>query len=60
MLRSWESGRPMPYRIFVPYFEAYDLSAGGLADQSPRVGGQFLALRSSKRRSRPSRGGLER
>ncbi len=37
-------GRPMPYRIFAPYFEMYDLSAGGLADQSQASGAKFLSL----------------
>ena len=33
-------GRPMPYRIFAPYFEMYDLSAGGRRPVA-RVGGQI-------------------
>jgi hypothetical protein len=37
-------GRPLPYRIFAPYFETYDLSAGGLADQSQASGAKFLSL----------------
>jgi hypothetical protein len=36
--------RPMPYRIFAPYFEAYDMSAGGLAGQSRASGAKFLSL----------------
>ena len=37
-------GRPMPYRIFAPYFEAWDTSAGGLAGQSQASGAKFLSL----------------
>ena len=37
-------GEPMPYQIFAPYFEAYDLSAGGLAQQSQASGAKFLSL----------------
>ena len=36
--------RPMPYRIFAPYFETYDLSAGSLAAQSRQSGAKFLSL----------------
>jgi hypothetical protein len=34
----------MPYRVFAPYFETYDLSAGGLAGQSQASGAKFLSL----------------
>jgi Glycosyl hydrolases family 18 len=36
--------RPMPYRVFAPYFETYDLSAGSLAAQSRESGAKFLSL----------------
>jgi hypothetical protein len=35
---------PLPYRVFAPYFETYDLSAGGLAVQSQESGAKFLSL----------------
>jgi hypothetical protein len=35
---------PLPYRVFAPYFETYDLSAGGLAAQSQESGAKFLSL----------------
>jgi hypothetical protein len=37
-------GKPLPYRIFAPYFEAWDTSAGGLASQSQASGAKFLSL----------------
>lgn len=37
-------GQSLPYRIFAPYFEAWDLSAGGLAAQSQASGARFLSL----------------
>jgi hypothetical protein len=37
-------GRPLPNRIFAPYFEAWDMSAGGLAGQSQASGAKFLSL----------------
>jgi hypothetical protein len=37
-------GGPMPYQIFAPYFEAYNLSAGSLAHQSQASGAKFLSL----------------
>jgi hypothetical protein len=36
--------RPMPYRVFAPYFETWDTSAGSLAAQSQQSGAKFLAL----------------
>jgi hypothetical protein len=36
--------RPVPYRVFAPYFETYNLSAGGLAAQSQESGAKFLSL----------------
>jgi len=36
--------RPMPHRIFAPYFETYDTSAGSLATQSQESGAKFLSL----------------
>ncbi len=36
--------RPLPYRVFAPYFETYDLTAGGLAAQSRESGAKFLSL----------------
>jgi hypothetical protein len=36
--------RPLPYRVFAPYFETYDLSAGSLATQSRESGARFLSL----------------
>jgi Glycosyl hydrolases family 18 len=36
--------RPTPYRVFAPYFETYDLSAGSLALQSRESGARFLSL----------------
>jgi hypothetical protein len=36
--------QPMPYRIFAPYFEAWDTSAGGLAAQSQESHARFLSL----------------
>jgi len=35
---------PVPYRVFAPYFETYDLSAGSLAAQSQESGAKFLSL----------------
>jgi hypothetical protein len=35
---------PMPYRVFAPYFETYDTSAGSLAAQSQESGARFLSL----------------
>jgi Glycosyl hydrolases family 18 len=35
---------PLPYRVFAPYFETYDLSAGSLAAQSQESGATFLSL----------------
>ncbi len=35
---------PMPYQVFAPYFETYDLSAGSLAAQSQESGARFLSL----------------
>ena len=35
---------PLPYRVFAPYFETYDLSAGSLAAQSQESGAKFLSL----------------
>jgi hypothetical protein len=35
---------PQPYQVFAPYFETYDLSAGGLAAQSQESGARFLSL----------------
>jgi hypothetical protein len=37
-------GQPLPYRIFAPYFESWDTSAGGLAAQSQASGAKFLSL----------------
>jgi len=37
-------GRPLPHRLFAPYFETYDLSAGSLATQSQESGAKFLSL----------------
>ncbi len=37
-------GQPMPYRVFAPYFETYDLTAGGLGGQSQASGAKFLSL----------------
>src|SRR5262249_10447865 len=36
--------RPLPYRVFAPYFETYDTSAGSLAAQSAESGAKFLSL----------------
>jgi chitinase len=36
--------RPLPYRVFAPYFESYDTSAGSLAAQSQESGAKFLSL----------------
>lgn len=36
--------RPLPQRIFAPYFETYDLSAGSLAAQSRESGAKYLSL----------------
>jgi len=36
--------RPLPYRVFAPYFETYDTSAGSLATQSAQSGAKFLSL----------------
>jgi hypothetical protein len=36
--------RPLPYRVFAPYFETYDTSAGSLAAQSRESGAKFLSL----------------
>ena len=36
--------RPLPYRVFAPYFETYDTSAGSLAAQSAQSGARFLSL----------------
>ena len=36
--------RPLPYRVFAPYFETYDTSAGSLATQSQESGAKFLSL----------------
>ncbi len=36
--------RPLPYRVFAPYFETYDTSAGSLAAQSAQSGAKFLSL----------------
>ena len=36
--------RPLPYRVFAPYFVTYDLSAGSLAAQSHESGAKFLSL----------------
>src|SRR5215472_9632987 len=36
--------RPLPYRVFAPYFETYDTSAGSLATQSRESGAKFLSL----------------
>lgn len=41
---SAAAGGPTPYRIFAPYFEAWDLSAGGLFGQSQASGAKFLSL----------------
>lgn len=35
---------PMPYRVFAPYFEMYDTSAGTLAALSRASGAQYLSL----------------
>jgi hypothetical protein len=35
---------PLPYQVFAPYFETYDLSAGSLAAQSEESGAKFLSL----------------
>jgi hypothetical protein len=35
---------PLPYRVFAPYFETYDLTAGSLAAQSQESGAKFLSL----------------
>ncbi|HWD69235.1 MAG TPA: glycosyl hydrolase family 18 protein, partial [Solirubrobacteraceae bacterium] len=37
-------GKPLPYRIFAPYFEAWDTTAGGPAAQSQASGDKFLTL----------------
>src|ERR1700722_464871 len=34
----------LPYRVFAPYFETYDTSAGSLATQSQESGAKFLSL----------------
>jgi len=36
--------RPLPYRVFAPYFETWDTSAGSLAAQSQQSGAKFLTL----------------
>jgi hypothetical protein len=36
--------QPLPYRVFAPYFETYDTSAGSLAAQSQESGARFLSL----------------
>jgi len=36
--------QPMPYRIFAPYFEVWDTSAGGPAAQSQASGAKYLSL----------------
>jgi len=36
--------RPLPYRVFAPYFETYNTSAGSLAAQSAESGAKFLSL----------------
>jgi hypothetical protein len=41
---SGGQARPLPYRVFAPYFETYDTSAGSLAAQSQESGAQFLSL----------------
>ena len=38
------SAAPLPYRVFAPYFETYDTSAGSLAAQSEQSGAKFLSL----------------
>jgi hypothetical protein len=35
---------PLPYQVFAPYFETYNLSAGSLAAQSQESGARFLSL----------------
>src|SRR5262249_35007423 len=45
--RGWASSahvRPLPYRVFAPYFETYDTSAGSLATQSQESKAKFLSL----------------
>jgi hypothetical protein len=37
-------GQPLPYKIFAPYFESWDTSAGSLAAQSQASGAKFLSL----------------
>jgi hypothetical protein len=43
---TWGGGQaaPLPYRVFAPYFETYDTSAGSLAAQSQESGAKFLSL----------------
>jgi hypothetical protein len=42
--QSYFQVQPMPYRIFAPYFEAWDTSAGGLAAQAQESRNRFLSL----------------
>lgn len=37
-------GKPLPYRIFAPYFAMWDLGGGGLAAQSQAAGTTYLSL----------------
>ena len=39
-----DQNKALPHRVFAPYFETYDLSAGSLAAQSQESGAKFLAL----------------
>ena len=39
-----DQAQPLPYRLFAPYFETYDTSAGSLATQSQESGAKFLSL----------------
>jgi hypothetical protein len=40
---TWPTSRPLPYRVFAPYFETYDTTAGPAA-LSQESGARFLSL----------------
>jgi hypothetical protein len=40
---TWPNSRPLPYRVFAPYFETYDTTAGPAA-LSQESGARFLSL----------------
>jgi hypothetical protein len=41
---TWPASRPLPARVFTPYFETYDTTDGGLAALSQASGARFLSL----------------